>query len=106
MAKYRDKIKVGNSELCPFVPGEDVKARHKRRKNTNLKNAIVVGDACLRLGVTLKLYNECHHWQVTKGFKLIDWWPSSAKLVINKEWEKGIHCHDYKQFIKILENQF
>jgi len=34
---------------------------------------------------------------------LAEWWPSSAKLVLNKKWEEGIHCHDYKQALMVIE---
>ncbi len=39
----------------------------------------------------------------TGGF-LTEWWPSSAKLVIGKKWHDGIHCHDYKQALKVIED--
>src|SRR5207253_7523516 len=45
-----------------------------------------------------------HHWQIADGGFLAEWWPSSAKLVIGKKWHDGIHCHDYKQALKVIED--
>jgi hypothetical protein len=38
-----------------------------------------------------------------KGPFLVEWWPSSAKLVLNKKWGEGVHCHDYKQALRVIE---
>jgi hypothetical protein len=38
-----------------------------------------------------------------KGPFLAEWWPSSAKLVLDKKWGEGIHCHDYKQALTVIE---
>jgi hypothetical protein len=48
------------------------------------------------------------HWQVKRGPILIEWWPRTAKMVVNKQWNKGVHVHDvtqlkhYLDFIKLL----
>jgi len=52
-------------------------------------------------GLTLRITNEGHHWQIADEGFLAEWWPSSAKLVIGKKWHDGIHCHDYKQALKL-----
>ena len=54
----------------------------------------------------MRITNEGHHWQITGGSLLAEWWPSSAKLVIGKKWHDGIHCHDYKQALKIIEDSY
>jgi len=59
----------------------------------------------------LKISNDGHHWSfyafnAAPGDKqLFEWWPSSAKLVINKQWKKGIHVHDLSQLIGVAENR-
>ncbi len=37
--------------------------------------------------------------------RLVEWWPSSAKLVLNKQWSKGIHCHDWQQARDFLDHK-
>jgi hypothetical protein len=54
--------------------------------------------------LTLRITNEGHHWRIADGGFLAEWWPSSAKLVIGKKWHDGIHCHDYKQALKVIED--
>src|SRR5207249_2391327 len=56
--------------------------------------------------VTKETHTGGHHWQITDGYFLTEWWPSSAKLVIGKKWHNGIHCHDYKQMLKTVRMAF
>lgn len=41
--------------------------------------------------------NHGHHWQFRRADIQADWWPSRAKFVINKDFAKGHHVHDWKQ---------
>jgi hypothetical protein len=68
-----------------------------------LRHQSVFREWCQQLGLACRITNGGHHWQVTKGSFLAEWWPSSAKLVINKLWHDGIHCHDYKQAFEIIQ---
>lgn len=62
----------------------------------------------------MTLHNNGHHWVFDCGLVgnpggpcrdrlLIEWWPSSAKLVIRKNWNGGIHVHDWKQAQEQIE---
>lgn len=31
-----------------------------------------------------------------------EWWPSSAKLVLDRKYERGVHAHDYEQVMRYL----
>ena len=55
-----------------------------------------------RSGVEFRLLNEGEHWQVKANDKAYDWWPRTAKLVINQNWKRGVHVHDYTQLINII----
>ena len=58
---------------------------------------------CKRNRWTLYISNDGHHWTFyTRERKIIEWWPSSGKLVIGKKWTEGIHCHDYEQLLEVL----
>lgn len=106
MAKYQDTKTLGKSNLCPFIQGEDSKGRHSRRKGFNMEHVKKVDEICQAKGLKLKVKNGGHHWQVSGGGKLLDWWPSTAKLVFDLNFKKGIHCHDYKQFIEKIKGHF
>jgi len=86
-----DSASAGRSRIVPYYRGEDFRMRHVRRW-------------CWQRGLTPRITNEGHHWQIADGGFLAEWWPSSAKLVIGKKWHDGIHCHDYKQALKVIED--
>jgi hypothetical protein len=103
--KFRDIRSLGRSSLAPFIEGEPFKARHERRKKTNLSYADELSNWCNDNGWRFEIKNDAHHWIFRKGNTLVEWWPSSAKLVKNKAWSKGIHCHDYLKVINFLGKQ-
>jgi hypothetical protein len=99
-----DRVSAGRSRIVPYRQGENSRSRHARRLSANLAEEANVRRWCEQRGLTLRITNEGHHWQITDGHFLAEWWPSSAKLVIGKRWHHGIHCHDYKQVLKVIEN--
>ena len=80
--------------------------RHTRRLHGNLRYEAEVRESCRTRGFNLRVTNTGHHWQLTKQNFLAEWWPSSAKLVFNKQWEKGCHCHDYRQALEMIERVY
>ena len=98
-----DEKNVGRSKKIPFIPGEDSKDRHARRFSLNLKEQKIIHEWAEIHGIILAIKNEGHHWIATLSPALIaEWWPSSAKVVFNKDWDHGIHCHDTGQFKALL----
>ena len=61
--------------------------------------------------ISLVVTNKGHHWSFyahnakSGDSQLFEWWPASAKLVIAKQWKKGIHVHDVTQVIAIAEER-
>ena len=106
MAKYRDKEDLGKSSICPYRKGESSRSRHARRLRTNVKMDLELMDWATSRGFAVSISNNNHHWKLyTKG-KIAEWWPSSAKLVFDKEWKKGIHCHDIEKLKSAMENRW
>ena len=101
--RYGDTSSLGKSNLIPYRKNEDPKSRHYRRLKVNLnwRNDLIQWARANSFRVEVK--NEGHHWILVKPEIRVEWWPSSAKLVINQKWDKGIHCHDYKQLIDLLQ---
>lgn len=97
-----DRKNAGRSRLVPFRKGEDASTRHSRRLGTNLRRQQEVRRWCHENGISLRITNDGHHWQFIKTSFVAEWWPSSAKLVINKRWDDGVHCHDHCQAMKII----
>lgn len=108
MAKFRDKLSIGTSEICPKIDGEHPKVRHIRRKHFNLQFTNEVRAFCAIHNLRFSVKNFGYHWMVSqkgKNGKLVEWWPSTAKVVINKRFSQGIHVHDYRQFIEIIKKE-
>jgi len=55
------------------------------------------------MGFTLRILNGGHHWELTRPGLTVEWWPSSAKCVINKNWPGGVHVHDHEQLKLLVE---
>lgn len=98
------KALVGPTAVSAYIPSS--KARHAARLQANLSGRASVEGWCSGRGVGLRITNGGHHWQFRRGAKLVEWWPSSAKLVMNKRWNHGIHTHGYDQVLRMLEAEF
>jgi hypothetical protein len=98
-----DVRSAGRSSRIPYVAGEEAGQRHERRKAENVARVAYVEERCRALGVAVTIHNHGHHWQFRlPSGKLVEWWPSSAKLVVGQRWEKGVHVHDWEQALAIV----
>ncbi len=97
-----DSDSMGRSNIIPFSPLEGFRKRHRRRLKANLQYEPEIRAWCQRNRWILAIKNRGHHWIFSRGDTVIEWWPSSAKLIVDKRWKEGIHCHDYKQVLKLL----
>lgn len=94
-----------HSNLISYVEGEPPMQRHARRLEFNLKAQEWVREQTEKMGLALRVTNEGHHWQfrgIGYDFKA-DWWPSSAKLVLNSRFNSGIHVHDYERAMQEIQ---
>lgn len=107
--KYTDTSTVGRSSLVPYVEGESPKDRHRRRfdaANSMISHLqeLILGSQEAR-GWNLTITNNGHHWKLKRGKKSVEWWPSSAKVVVNHRWQNGTHVHDVQQLFRLLLKQ-
>jgi len=105
MSRYGDSKKAGSSKLVPYKHGEEPGERHARRLATNEKRLDEVREWCASEGVRLTVHNDGHHWIFAKAGHTVEWWPSSAKLIVDKQWGGGTHVHDHLQAIKIIREK-
>ena len=103
MAKYGDRKSLGRSDLVPFKRNESYRMRHERRKNHAIVNQGEIREWCKDNSWIFRIKNNGHHFIFTKGKIVFDWFPSTAKLVKNKKWKNGMHCHDFKKVIKQMK---
>ena len=103
MAKYQDRRKSGFKAAVRYIEGETPQARHARRQRENTLNAETLRNYCRANGFRLTIGNENMHWQIKRGSLQIDWWPRTAKMVVNQRWKEGIHVHDIQQLKSYLD---
>lgn len=101
--RFGDASRVGRSKVCGYVVGESAADRHARRLATALANDAGLKAWLEKNGWSLAISNEGHHWRMVKGGTVVEWWPSSAKCVVNQNWRGGVHCHDGSQVVVVLE---
>jgi hypothetical protein len=95
-----DRVSAAKSRMVPYQPGEDFRTRHARRLSANLEQEANVRRWCQQRGLILRITTAGHHWPITDGYFLAEWWPSSAKT---RDWQmlaQRIPRHDYKQVLE------
>lgn len=102
MTRIPDGRSLGRSRLAPFIRGEAAPARHRRRLHIALGNQRHVEDWCREQGIELKVCNGGLHWRFVWGDRSLDWWPSTAKLVFDGQYAKGVHAHDTNQVLRLI----
>lgn len=102
--RFADVLNAGFSSHVPYISNESWQDRHKRRKLFALQHIKELGDWCTKHKWEMEVKNEGHHWMFKCETRIVEWWPSSGKVVIEKKWNKGIHCHDHEQLVKILDS--
>jgi len=55
-------------------------------------------------GLTLRVLNGGHHWLLQKPGLTAEWWPSSAKLVLNRDHLRDCHAPHWPHVAALLEN--
>lgn len=87
------------------MEGETADHRHARRAEAAHASEAELRAWCDANGWTFNKHNYGTHWAFRHGDIQADWWPNTAKLVIDKRWDRGIHCHDYQQVITFLKRE-
>ena len=106
MSRYTDTKTLGRSKVVPYIEGEDPSHRHLRRLEAAMHSRwpTRLENWCAGNGCTLTISNHSQHWRIT-GNLHAEWWPSSAKLVIDRQYDRGIHCHDVAQLLACLDRR-
>jgi hypothetical protein len=65
-----DSVSAGQEPYRSVPP----RRGHARRLSANLEQEANVRRWCEQQGLTLRITNEGHHWQITDGGFLAEWW--------------------------------
>lgn len=68
------------------TPGNFRRRRRERRLQRTLGWEQEVSRWATQHGFTLRVLNGGHHWLLQKPGFVAEWWPSSAKLVLNRDY--------------------
>jgi len=101
MAKYQDVRGVGRSSVVPYIEGESKQLRHSRRSNAANGRQDQTRARLESIGWSLVLKDHGSHWIISRDKNIVEWWPSTAKAVVNKRWRNGVHVHDVNQLIQL-----
>ena len=75
-----DSVSAGRSRIVPYYRGEDLRMRHARRLlSANREQEANFRRWCGQRGLTLRITNEPHHWQITDGGS----WPNGGHRAQN-----------------------
>jgi hypothetical protein len=55
--------------------------------------------------LALRINNGGHHWIFERDKFFAEWWPSSAKLVFQRQYQRGVHVYDWTQAAREIERR-
>ena len=86
------------------TPKEFQRARRERRLDRTLDLEAEVTRWAAQRGLTLRVLNDGHHWLFQKPGLAAEWWPSSAKFVLNRDDLHDRHAPHWPHVAALLEN--
>ena len=106
-SRYDDVLNAGRSKLVPYKQGEKAKDRHRRRFEVAIKLRDSVELWANAVGIGLTIANSGHHWIFNSDGRIAEWWPSTAKLVFDRNYiGGGIHVHDVAQLTAVITDRW
>jgi hypothetical protein len=87
-----------------LAPDDYKRLRRERRTNRTARLESHVRAWAEQRGLSLRVLNDGHHWLLQNtGFKA-EWWPSSAKLALNRDYLGTFHAPHWTQVAALLES--
>ena len=86
-----------------LTPKEFQRARRERRLGRTVDLQTEATAWATRRGFTLRVLNDGHHWLFQKPGLVAEWWPSSAKLVLNRDYLHDHHAPHWPQVAALLD---
>ena len=56
-------------------------------------------------GCSLRVLNDGHHWLLQKPGFMAEWWPSSAKLAVNRDYGRHNHAPHWAEVVPEMEKR-
>ena len=109
MGTYPDVGSAGRSKRCPYIPGQAKQEARQRRLATAIEDLDRLVKWAVENQVGMALRGEGQHWILTAGRRRIDWSAeggSSAKMIRDQQWARGVQVHDVDQLIRLAARHF
>lgn len=87
-------------------PEEYKRQRRERRMKRTSSLESAVRAWAERRGCSLRVLNDGHHWLFQKQDFMAEWWPSSARLAVNRDYGNSIHAPHWAEVVAVLEQHF
>jgi len=84
-------------------PEEYKKQRRERRMERTSCLEAQVRVWAEQHGCSLRVLNDGHHWLLQKQRFMAEWWPSSARLAVNRDYGRYIHASHWAAVAAELE---
>jgi len=56
-------------------------------------------------GCSLRILNDGHHWLFQRPGFMAEWWPSSARLAVNRAYLSDYHAPHWENVQAVLDQQ-
>jgi hypothetical protein len=86
-----------------LLPEEYKKQRRERRMERTSRLEAQARVWAERYGCSLRVLNDGHHWLFQKPGFMAEWWPSSARLAVNRDYDRHIHAPHWAEVLTELE---
>ncbi len=103
--KFTHLSRGRNRKPVLLAPDEYMRRRRARRMDRTAQLEAQVQEWARRHGCTLRVLNDGHHWLFQKTGFIAEWWPSSAKLVLNRIYERNFHVPEWTGVIPFLQTE-
>lgn len=99
----KDKRRFGERGRRALAPDDYKRRRRGRRLQRTLQAEAAVRAWAQKHGFALRVLNGGHHWILEKAGLFAEWWPSSAKLALNRDYLRTLHAPHWPDVKAVLE---
>lgn len=82
-------------------------AKKRKRSRGNADSAVLeIVKWCDEAGVTFTRFNGGLHWRFEHASGIVEWWPSTGKMVDDKKFEQSKIAQDWKEMLSHVASRF
>jgi hypothetical protein len=83
---------------------DEYKRQQREQRIQRTSNSESQVRACTeQRGCSLRVLNDGHHWLFQKPGFMAEWWPSSARLALNRDYLHDYHAPHWPDVMAVLQ---